>query len=496
MSNQADTGGLGGWLSTFDHKKIALMFLGWTSGLFLLAGIMAGYFKMMDFYGTGGEQANLDRLLTYHGVAMVFMFAVPFIPSVLGFFLLPLQLGAREMAFPILSRLSLRFHVAGIGLMILSLVTYPVGTGWTFLTPFSLIDGGAFFLLALGLFFQGLSWALTGINFICTVHFERRQDMGFFDMPILSWSLYLFSYVLVIAGLLLSIVIMYLAGAEATGRGLFSGMSNPLDWQNYFWFITTAAAFFAAIPAMGVITEVISGLAGKAVVGYRFVVGSLIALLALSFVTWGVHLVGLGQDPAVSFTFSFLSMLAVVPVSIIVYSWLATLNRGAVHCAAPTTYVVAFIFNGGIGAMLGLFLTNMSVGGYLGVSLFQTAHIHYLLMGGVMGAGLAGLHFWWPRITGHRYNNAVGRAGGFIYLIGLNLAFFPQIIMGAKGLAQGAGEAPESLNGLQDVSHIGMAVLLLGLTIAVTNLISSLTSGTEAAKNPWGARTLEWNSEA
>lgn len=496
MSNHADSGGLGSLFSTFDHQKIARMFLGWNMSLFLFAGIMAGYFKMMDFYGKGVEQATLDRLLTYHGVAMVFMFVVPFIPTVLGFYLLPLQLGAREMAFPTLSRCSLRFHVFGIVLMMASLVTYPVGAGWTFTTPYSLIDGGSFFLLALGLFFQAASWVATGINFISTVHYRRREDLGFFDMPIFSWSLYLFSYVLVIAGLLLGICILYLAGAEATGRGLFSGLSNPLDWQNYFWFVTTSAAFFAAIPALGVITEVVSGISGKDVVGYRTVVGSLIALLALSFVTWGVHLVGMGQDPALSFTFSFLSMLAVVPVSLIVYSWLATLNRGAVHCAAPTTYVVAFLFNGGIGAMLGLFLTNMSAGSYLGVTLFKSAHIHYLLMGGVMGAGLAGIYFWWPRFTGRLYNNNFARMGAALYMIGLNLAFFPQIIMGARGLAQGAGNTPESLNGLQDVSHIGMGILLLGLCVAATNLITSLTDGAEAGDNPWGARTLEWNSEA
>lgn len=491
-----DGQGLGAWFSTFDHKKIALMFLGWTMGLFLFAGIMAGYFKLMAYYGMDVDQATLDRMLTYHGVSMVFMFLIPLIPSVLGFFLLPLQLGARQMAYPTLSRCSLRFHVFGILLMMLSLLFAPVGTGWTFSTPYSLIDGGAFFLLALGLFFMALSWVTTGINFLVTVHFHRAPGMGFFNLPILTWSLYLTSYVLVISGLLFAIVIMYLAGAEATGRGLFSGLSNPLDWQNYFWFITTPAAFFAVIPAMGVITEVIAGISGKAVSGYRTVVGSFIALLALSFVTWGVHLIGMGQDPAVGFTFAVLSLLSVVPVALIVYSWLATLNKGAVHCAAPTSFVVGFLFNGGIGAMLGLFLVNMSVGSFLGATLFKTAHMHYLMMGGVMGAALAGLYFWWPKITGRQVNQVVGRLGAFLYLIGLNLAFFPQIIMGSKGLAQGAHIVPDSLATLQTVSFVGMLVLLLALAVIAVNLISSLMSGQPAAANPWGAKTLEWQTSS
>ncbi len=492
----ADGEGLGGWFSTFDHKKIAWMFLGWTMGMFLFGGILAGYFKLMSFLGMNVDQGTLDRMLTYHGVIMVFMFMVPLIPSVLGFFLLPLQLGAREMALPGLSRFSLRFYALGVIMLLASLVTCPVGTGWTFATPYSLIDGGAFVLLALGMMFMALSWVFTGVNFLVTVHQKRAVGMGFFQMPILAWSLYLTAYVLVASGLLLAIVIMYLAAAEATGRGLFSGLSNPLDWQNYFWFITTPVAFFAIIPAMGVITEVIAGISRKAVTGYRTVVGSLIALLAISFVSWGVHLTGQGQDAAISFTFAVLSLLAVVPVALIVYSWLATLNRGAILCGAPTTYVIAFLLNGGIGAMLGLFLVNMSVGDYLAATLFTTAHMHYLMMGGVMGAMLAGLYYWWPKFTGRLYNQNMGRLGAALYMIGLNLAFFPQIIMGAKGLAQGAHLVPADLAGLQILSLMGMAILMFGLGIAVVNLMTSLTNGPAAPANPWGASTLEWKTDS
>ena len=490
----ADGEGLGGWFSTCDHKKIAWMFLGWTMGLFLLGGLLAGYFKLMAFMGMNINQATLDRMLTYHGVIMVFMFLVPLIPSVLGFFLLPLQLGARQMAMPTLSRWSLRFYVTGVILMLASLATCPVGTGWTFATPYSLVDGGAFLLLALGMFFMALSWVFTGVNFLVTVHQKRAEGMGFFQMPILAWSLYLTAYILLVSGLLLAIVIMYLAAAEATGRGLFSGMSSPLDWQNYFWFITTPAAFFAIIPAIGVITEVIVGISRKAITGYRTVVGSLIALLAISFVSWGVHLTGLGQDPGVSFTFSVLSLLAVVPVALIVYSWLATLNRGAILCGAPTSFVIAFLLNGGIGAMLGLFLLNMSVGDYLTTTLFATAQLHYLMLGGVMGAMLAGLYFWWPKFTGKLYNHNLARVGAALFMIGLNLAFFPQIILGAKGVAQGAHLIPADLAGLQSLSLTGMAILLLGLSIIVINLLTSLTQGAQAPANPWGASTLEWKT--
>lgn len=502
MSNgatSAATGYLGGdqgpgaWFSSFDHKKIAMMFLGWIMGMFLLGAIFAVNLKLKSG-APGADPLFLHRTMTYHGLIMVFMFLVPAIPSVLGYFLLPLQLGATNMALPMFSRCSLRFFGVGSILMALSLAFGPSDAGWTFGTPFSLTSGGAFAVLAFGLFFMALSWAATGINFVVTVHHKRAAGMGFFDMPILSWALYLTGYVLTVCGLLFGIIILYLASAKAGGKGLFAAGGNPLDWQNYFWFVTTPAAFFALIPAIGVVSEVIVGVSRKALSGYRTVVGSLIALLAVGFISWGVHLIGAGQSAEASFTFAALSLLAVVPVALITYSWLATLYRGAIACAAPTTFTVAFLLNGGIGAVLGLFLASLSVGSYLSSTLFATAHVHYVMMGGVMTAFLAGLHFWWPKLTGRLYNQLTGRAGGILYLIGLNLAFFPQIILGAKGVAAGAPSADPALAGLQNISSVGMALLVVSLVVVTMNLVKSLLDGVAAPANPWGATTLEWQA--
>nr|MEE4267198.1 cbb3-type cytochrome c oxidase subunit I [Candidatus Krumholzibacteria bacterium] len=370
----------------------------------------------------------------------------------------------------------------------------PVDMGWTFITPFTLSSGGAFALLAFGLAFMALSWAATGINFIVTVHHKRAPGMGFFDMPILSWSLYLTGYILTLAGLVFGIIILYLASAKAGGKGLFAAGSNPLDWQNYFWFVTTPAAFFALLPAAGVISEVIVGISRKALSGYRTVVGSFIFLTGMSFLSWGVQMVGKGQPEAQSFSYVALALLTVIPVALITYSWLATLYRGSIACAAPTTFVVAFLLCGGIGAVMGLFLSSLSVGNYLANTMFSTAHAHYVMMGGVMTAFLAGLHFWWPKMTGRMYNNLTGRMSGFLYLIGLNLAFFPQIIMGAKGAPAGSYLADPSLAGLQKLSGLGMVVLAVGLVIMVFNLVRSMINGPVAVANPWGATTLEWQA--
>ncbi len=396
-----------------------------------------------------------------------------------------------------MTRCSFRWHAVGSILVLASLSTCAVGTGWTFNTPYSLIDGGAMGVLAIGLFLVAASWAATGINFIATVHYKRVKDMGFFGMPILSWSLYLTGYILAVTGILFGIIILYLGYANAFGKGLFSGTGNPLDWQNYFWFVTTPAAFFALLPAVGVITEVIAGVSRKAVSGYKTMVYSLIALLAISFVSWGSQMIGSGQDPAISFAFAALAMFAVVPVALITYSWLATLHRGSISCSAPTTYVLAFLLSAGIGTVLALFLNNLSVGSYLSSTLFKTAQIHYLMVGGVVTAFLAGLHYWWSKMTGTDYNQITARVGAILYALGLNLAFFPQLMMGTKGGGQGVHDIPVELLGLQVLSTVGMVVMIAGLLVTVWVLVGAYVRvGSAPGKNPWGATTLEWEADS
>jgi len=485
--------GFRGWFDTRDHKRIGMLFLCWTLGVFLLGALFAVIMKLRASSGLV-DTPTYHKMLTQHGLLMVFFFVVPAIPSILGYFLLPLQLGAANLAVPRLSLCSLRIYAVGTLLFVMSIAVGAVSTGWTFMTPFALGGDGAFALLAVGLFFVALSWFMTGLNFIITVHYRRAEAMGFFDMPVLSWALYLTGYMLLAVGILFGIIVLYLASARTFGKGLFSTETDPLVWQNYFWFVTTPAAFFALLPAVGVISEVIAGISRKAVAGYRTLVGSMIALLAMSFVTWGVRLIGSGQDPATSFVFGALSILTVIPVALIVYSWLATLHRGSIACAAPTTFVVSFLLQAGIGAVMSLFLSSLAVGQYLANTLFVTAHSHYVMMGGVMTALLAGLHYWWPKLTGRRYHEGLGRFSAMLYTVGLNLAFFPQIIQGVRGVPRGVYELPAELAGLEIVSMTGVWILVTGIVVIASNLLGSLWDGARAVNNPWGATTLEWQA--
>ncbi|MEN8008447.1 MAG: cbb3-type cytochrome c oxidase subunit I, partial [Candidatus Krumholzibacteriota bacterium] len=428
----AGKGGLVEWFTSRDHKKISLMFLGWTSFAFLLGAIFGLFLIVKSLGGRGLEPRFVFQALTYHRLLLVFLFLVPAVPSILGFFLLPLQLGASNMALPSLSRCSLRFYVIGLILVIASLAGGPVATGWTMASPLVVAESGLFTLVAFGLFFSALSWFFTGVNFMVTVHHHRAPGMGFFDMPILAWALYLTGYLLVAAGAVFGVAILYLTASRYSGEGLFG--ADPMLWKNYFWFVTTPAAFFALLPAAGVISEIIAGISRKPVAGYRMVVGSMITLLGLSFLSWGVNLAGQGQDPVTTLVFQALGILAVVPVALIAYSWLATLYQGAVARESVVVFVFAFMVNAGIAAVMGLFLTSPSVGAYLGTTMFAATRLDYLIWGGALSALLAGLHFWWPKMTGKEYSHEVARIGGILYLIGINLALIPNLILGVRGV--------------------------------------------------------------
>jgi cytochrome c oxidase subunit 1 len=495
MSKASHAAGGANWLATTDHKRIALQFLWWTCGAFLLGAIYAIILRLRVTSGLV-EPALYRQMLTQHGILMVFLFLVPAIPSVLGNFLLPLQLGAGEFRLPWLTRLSLRLQMAGTVLLVVSIMLGAVGAGWSFVTPQSLQAPGAFNLLALALVCVAGGWLATGVNFIVTVHHGRRPGLGFFQMPILSWSLYLTAYALVIAGTLFGVLVIYLAAARGAATGPFGASADPLLWQGYFWFAVRPLAVFALLPAAGVITEVIAGIARRPVVSYRTVVGSLIALLGLGFATWGVHLVGAGQSPVLSFTFAALSLLTAVPVALLSFSWLSTLYRGAVACAAPTSYVVAFLFCSGIAVISGLMLSTLSTAQYLAGTVFATAHLHYVMMGGVVTALLAGLHYWWPVMFGRMYSPLLGRLSAITYLVGLNLAFLPQLIAGARGLSQGLATVPAGFGALDVTATWGMWILTTGLVMIISNLFGSLHDGPQTGPNPWGATTGEWRGAA
>lgn len=486
--------GVGAWFASTDHKRISLMFMAWTMGAFLLGMILSILPQVKALGGPGIGNRILLQTATYQRLIMVMAWLIPALPGTVGFFVLPLQLGARNMALPALSRCSLRFYAIGLVLMLVSMMLGPVGTGWTLDTPLSLLDGGAFGVLAFGLFFMGLSWFVTGVNFLVTVHHQRREGMGFFDMPLSAWGFYLSGYLLTLAGGIFAIIVLYLAASRAFGGGLFGLEADPMVWRTYFWLAIRPAAFFALVPAVGIISDVISGVARKASAGYRILVGSMIALTGIGVASYGVSLVGQGLSPSGALVFSFLSLLAAVPVALISFVWLSTLYRGSIACAAPSTFTVAFILHAGIAAVLGLFLANPATGNYLGATMFASAQLDYVMWGGVLSALFAGLHYWWPKMIGRKYSDEVARIGAVLYIIGLNLALVPRLIMGTNGVPQDlAGLVGGSLT-VAEISSLGWLFVYSGLAVIAGNLLVTVWGDDAAEQNPWGATSLEWTA--
>jgi cytochrome c oxidase subunit 1 len=485
----ANSGGMGDWFRASDHKRISLLFLAWTASSVLLALIMG---IMVLLKGPGIAPQILFQTQTYQRLVQVTTWLVPVLPMVIGYFVLPLQLGARDLTLPILSRWSLRLYVVGLVLMILSLAWCPVGTGWTLDTQLSLLDPGSFALLMLALISMGLSWFLTGVNFLVTVHHGRREGMGFFDMPLTSWGLYLFSYLLVISGLILAIIALYMIGSRISTKGMFGWDSDPMLWRTYFWFAMRPVAFFALIPGVGIVSDVISGMVRRPSTGYRTLVGSLIALTAIAVGSYGVGLAGQGLSPSGTLIFSFLSLLAAVPVALISLTWLSTMYRGSTTCAAPGAFSIAFILFGGVASLLGLFLASPAVGTFLGATMFASAQLDYLTWGAAMAALMAGLHYWWPRMIGGAYNDTVARMGAVLQIVGLNLALVPRLMMGTRGVPQDMASLVPGHENLVMLSNVGWVIVCLGLVVVAWNLIPTLWSGRKAEANPWGAVTPEW----
>jgi cytochrome c oxidase subunit 1 len=487
-------GGMKAWYSSRDHKKVGLLFLVWTSSALLLGAIFGLFMVIKSIGGRGLEPRFMFEMLTYHRLFLFFLFLVPALPAVLGHFLLPLQLGARNMALPGLSVWSLRSYATGLVLVLLSIFFGPIATGWTLASPLSVAEPGAFGLVALGLFFMAVSWFMVGVNIIVTVHDRRAPGMGFFDMPIFSWSLYLSAYQLVVAGAVFGIVILYLAIARSAGKGLFGPDTDPLLWSRYFWFVASPAAVCSLLPAVGAVSEVIAGISRKGVAGYRMVVGAMIALLGLSFTTYGVQMAGLGQDPTSTLVFSFLGTLAALPAALIAYSLLATLYQGAISGESPAVFVFAFLLQAGIACMMGLVLASPGLGSYLGMTMFASTQYDYLIWGGVLTALMAGLHYWWPLMTGRVLNQEVAKIGAILYVIGVNMALLPQIFLGTRGVTRDMGAFEPGPTGVSELSALGWLFLYSGLGVVAANLISTMWSGERAPANPWGASTLEWQA--
>ncbi len=493
--------GIKSWLLTLDHKRIALLYLGSVTFFFLIGGLMAVLIRLELVTPAGDlvQAETYNKLFTMHGVFMVFLFLIPTVPAVLGNFLVPMMIGARDLAFPRLNLASWYIFILGGIFVVGAAVAGGVDTGWTFYTPYSSTYSNSYVIATgLGAFIVGFSSILTGLNFIVTIHKMRAPGLTWFRLPLFIWAHYATSVIMVLGTPVIAITIVLLALERAFRIGIFDPAlgGDPVLFQHLFWFYSHPAVYIMVLPAMGVISELITCFSRKKIFGYSFIAFSSIAIALLGFLVWGHHMFVSGQSVYAGMIFSVLSFLVGVPSAVKVFNWTATLYKGSVSYQAPMLYAIGFIGLFTMGGLTGLFLATLGVDVHVHDTYFVVAHFHYIMVGGTLMAYLGGIHYWWPKMTGRLYPDTWARFAALVVFLGFNLTFFPQFVLGYLGMPRRYHAYPDEFQVLNVMSSAGASILGVGYFIPLVYLLWSLRYGKVAGPNPWGAKGLEWETSS
>lgn len=489
--------GLKSWLLTTDHKRIGILYLLSITFFFAIGGFYAALIRLELLTPAGDlmKPDSYNRAFTMHGIMMIFFFLLPSIPAVLGNFILPLMIGAKDVAFPKLNLASWYMYMIGAGFTMAALFLGGVDTGWTFYTPFSSTYSNSYVAaVAVGIFINGFSSIFTGINFMVTIHRMRAPGLTWFRLPLFVWSHYATSLIMVLGTPVLAITIVLLALERLMSFGFFDPAlgGDPVLFQHLFWFYSHPAVYIMILPSMGVISEVISAFARKPIFGYKFVAFASLGIAVIGFLVWGHHMFVSSQSVYAGLVFSVLTMLVAVPSAVKVFNWMATLYKASIAYSTPMFYALGFIGLFTIGGLTGVMLATIGFDVHVHDTYFVVAHFHYVMVGGAVLGFLAGLHFWWPKIFGRLYPSFWSQLSALLIFVGFNLTFFPQFILGYMGMPRRYHVYPEEFQVLHVLSTAGASVLLVGYAIPGFYLIWSLKYGKVAGDNPWGAVGLEW----
>jgi cytochrome c oxidase subunit 1 len=489
------------WLLTTDHKRIGLLYL-WTIIFFFTIASVAAAMMRIELLTPQGDlvtSETYNKLFTIHGVLMVWFFLIPSIPAVLGNFVIPLMIGARDVAFPRLNLMSWYIFIFGGALALWSLIHGGVDTGWTFYTPYSTTYANSHVIsMAAGVFVAGFSSIVTGLNFIVTIHKMRAPGLTWFRLPLFIWSLYATSLIMVLATPVLAITLALMSVERFWGVGIFDPKlgGDPILFQHLFWFYSHPAVYIMILPGMGVISELIPCFSRKPIFGYAWVACSSMAIAGLGFIVWGHHMFVSSQSIYAGMVFSILSFIVAVPSGIKVFNWTATLYKGSISFQTPMLYALGFIGLFTIGGLTGLFLASLAVDVHVTDTYFVVAHFHYIMVGGMVMAFMGGLHYWWPKITGRLYPEFIGKTAAIITFIGFNLTFFPQFLLGYLGMPRRYHAYPPEFQVFHVLSTAGASILGVGYLLPLIYLLWSLKYGRSAGPNPWRATGLEWQTES
>jgi cytochrome c oxidase subunit 1 len=489
--------GIKSWLLATDHKKIAWLYLVAITAFFMV-GTIAAVLMRLELFTAKGDLVSADvynRLFSIHGITMVWFFLIPSIPTVLGNFLVPLMIGANDLAYPKLNLLSWYVFVFGGLFTLYATIDGGVDTGWTFYTPYSTMFSNSHVILAAaGVFITGFSSIFTGLNFIVTIHKLRHPDMTWTKLPLFIWAIYSTSVILVLATPVLTTALILITLERIFHVGIFDPAlgGDPLLFQHIFWFYSHPAVYIMVLPAMGVINEIITCFSRKRIFGYTFIALATGAIAFFGFLVWGHHMFVSGQSSYANLVFALLSFMVAVPSGVKVFSWVATLYKGKIYLRTPMIYALGFILLFMVGGLTGLHLASLAIDLHVHDTYFIIAHFHYIMVGGAVMGYLGGVHFWWPKMTGKTYPETLGRISAIIIIIGFNVTFFPHFIMGYMGMLRRYHEYPQAFELLNKISTSGLVLLGIGYFFPIVYLTLSLLIPGRVSDNYWPAAGLEW----
>jgi len=500
------TKGFMSWFWTIDHKRLGLMYLWSVIAAFILGGFYALKIRatlmpgMVDFASQTAEQMNAyNNAFTVHGAVMIFLVIIPSIPAALGNFVVPIMLGAKDVAFPRLNRFS--YHLWIIGALLFG-GTFFIGnldTGWTFYPPYSTgSTDNSVILATLGAFILGFSSIFTGLNFIVTIHKMRPPNMTWFKMPLFLWAIYATAVIQILATPVIGISLLLILVEKTMHIGIFNPElgGDPVFFQHLFWFYSHPAVYIMILPGMGVMSELFATFSRKPIFGYKSIAMSSLAIALFSFIVWGHHMFLSGQSQLTSVIFSALTFSVAVPSAIKVFNWIATMYKGSVAFTTPMLYGMSIIWLFGIGGLTGLFLATLGTDVQFHDTYFVVAHFHYVMVGSALFGFIGGIYYWWPKMYGRMADNAATKIACLLAFVGFNMTFLPQFVGGSKGMPRRyAGYGHEAgFDTYNFWSSIGAIVLATGLILALGSLIYSLFKGKKAPANPWGGVSLEWQT--
>jgi cytochrome c oxidase subunit I len=489
------------WLLTKDHKRIALLYLVSVTAFFFLGGFFAVLIRL-ELTTPAGDLVSADtynKLFTMHGIIMVFFFLIPSIPAILGNFMIPMMVGAKDLAFPRINLISWYIYIIGGVWTMYAIVVGGVDTGWTFYTPYSSAASSTNVVATgIGVFITGFSSILTGLNFIVTIHRMRAPGLTWFRLPLFVWAHYATSLVQILGTPVIAITVLLLALERGLGFGIFDPTlgGDPVLFQHLFWFYSHPAVYIMILPSMGVISEVIACFSRKNIFGYSFVAFSSLAIAVFGFLVWAHHMFVSGISPYAAMVFSFLSFAVAIPSAVKTFNWTATLYKGSIWWQSPLLYAFGFLGLFVIGGMTGLFLASLGLDVHMHDTYFVVAHFHFIMVGGAVMGYMAGLHYWWPKMTGRMYPEGWAKFAALLVFVGFNLTFLPQFIVGYLGMPRRYHMYPDEYQVLNVLSSAGASILGVGYLLPMVYMAWSLKHGAIAGENPWGATGLEWTTQS